>query len=304
MDWRSEPETLESARLLRILLELAITERDPASAIEDAISQTIVACRAQVAYVELRDGDRCVFECAAGDLSQVEAFRTETSRTIAARVLTTGNIEHTVAISDERFADADSVRRNEIAAVLCAPISLPPIGVLYLHRRRSSEPFDDDDRHMVELFARVVAKFATPVIVNATRPLSADVDQVESQRIRAALQRHSNNKSAVAEELGIDRSTLYRKMKNLGIDCCNVATRRRSRVLQKRESTLSRVIEARAPCEVASTRRSSKQRSFGKTGGGRLGSCSVEPGSPEPSHCPSLDGVLASPVSRRNQINR
>ena len=40
---------------------------------------------------------------------------------------------------------------------------------------------------------------------------------VEAQVIRAALDRHHQNRAAAARELGIHRSTLFRKMKKLGI---------------------------------------------------------------------------------------
>jgi transcriptional regulator with PAS, ATPase and Fis domain len=40
---------------------------------------------------------------------------------------------------------------------------------------------------------------------------------IETQVIRDALRRNHNNRSAAARELGIHKSTLFRKMKSLGI---------------------------------------------------------------------------------------
>jgi hypothetical protein len=145
-------------------------------------------------------------------------LRAATSSTIAARVLVSGIPERTVATADPRFTDLDSVRRDAIAAVLCAPIGSPAIGILYLQRRDAPDPFDDRDLELVELFAKVVAKFAIPTLLGSARPLSADTDDAEARRIRSALHRHHDNKQAAAAELGLDRSTLYRKMKRLGIE--------------------------------------------------------------------------------------
>lgn len=208
----------ESSRLLLRLLDLAIAEHDPDAVIQDALALVLEACRARVAYLELRDGDAIVFERGAGDQPSLASLRAATSSTIAATVLATGTAERTVAVVDPRFTDLDSVRRNAITAVLCAPIGMPAIGVLYLQRRDAPDPFDDHDLALVELFAKVVTKFAIPLLLGAARPLSADTDDAEARRIRAALRRHPGNKQAAADELGLDRSTLYRKMKRLGIE--------------------------------------------------------------------------------------
>ncbi len=43
-------------------------------------------------------------------------------------------------------------------------------------------------------------------------------DLVEAQAIRAALERHGGNRTAAARELGIHRSSLFRKMRHLGLE--------------------------------------------------------------------------------------
>ncbi len=209
----------ERAQLLQRLVELAIDEGQSETIVEQALVDVIEACGAQVAYVELRDLDgTVVFVRGAGrDKSSVETLRATTSSTIAAHVIATGTVERTVAISDPRFTDLDSVRRNAIAAVVCAPIASPPVGLVYMQRSDNPAAFDDDEIRLVELFAKVVAKSAIPQLVSA-RPLSADLEQAEARRIRATLARHGGDRGATAEALGIDRTTLYRKLKRHGIE--------------------------------------------------------------------------------------
>jgi len=67
-----------------------------------------------------------------------------------------------------------------------------------------------------------VAPTAPPAILLATRedapPRPAnDPPSGERDLLLRALEEHRWNKGAAAEKLGIDRSTLWRKMKRLGI---------------------------------------------------------------------------------------
>lgn len=60
----------------------------------------------------------------------------------------------------------------------------------------------------------------TPPVVRSTRPtlgLEALLAKVELRLIEAALARHRGNKAAVAEELGINRSHLYKRLRSLGL---------------------------------------------------------------------------------------
>ena len=58
---------------------------------------------------------------------------------------------------------------------------------------------------------------------SSSHPLSADpsnqmtLDEMESQMIQKALNQHKSNLSAVAQQLGITRQTLYNKMKKFGL---------------------------------------------------------------------------------------
>ncbi|MEM9696209.1 MAG: sigma-54 dependent transcriptional regulator, partial [Myxococcota bacterium] len=52
----------------------------------------------------------------------------------------------------------------------------------------------------------------------AARPLSRRLDDLERQELIAALEKHKGNKAEVARALGINRTTLYYRIKKLGID--------------------------------------------------------------------------------------
>jgi len=54
-------------------------------------------------------------------------------------------------------------------------------------------------------------------VAAADGTLQEHLDSAAAARIRAALARHRDNRQEVANELGIERTTLYRMMKRLGI---------------------------------------------------------------------------------------
>ncbi|PQP33791.1 Fis family transcriptional regulator, partial [Desulfobacteraceae bacterium SEEP-SAG9] len=53
---------------------------------------------------------------------------------------------------------------------------------------------------------------------NTQGPIEAALKSVEAQAIMDALKRNSYNRLATANELGMHKSTLFRKIKTLGID--------------------------------------------------------------------------------------
>jgi DNA-binding NtrC family response regulator len=62
------------------------------------------------------------------------------------------------------------------------------------------------------------APFAACIAAPAgLRDLPALIKSVETQAIRDALARNHNNRLAAARELGLHKSTLFRKIKELGI---------------------------------------------------------------------------------------
>jgi two-component system, NtrC family, nitrogen regulation response regulator NtrX len=76
------------------------------------------------------------------------------------------------------------------------------------------------DRTAVELALPSSASksVAISATVAANGPLASRVDAFEKQTILAELKRHSYNMTATAKELGLERSHLYKKCQQLGID--------------------------------------------------------------------------------------
>jgi DNA-binding NtrC family response regulator len=58
--------------------------------------------------------------------------------------------------------------------------------------------------------------------VSASGPLASRVDAFEKQTILAELKRQSYNMTATAKELGLERSHLYKKCQQLGIDLASL----------------------------------------------------------------------------------
>ena len=67
---------------------------------------------------------------------------------------------------------------------------------------------------MADLPAELTASVVSPAGTTGIRAVRA---QVDAQAIRAALERNGGNRAAAARELGIHKTTLFRKMKKLGI---------------------------------------------------------------------------------------
>ena len=173
-----------SERFYRRLLELgAQDEIEPL--LDEALALIVDVTAATTAYLELYDDDTDQrfwrgYRCAAND---VEAIRTSISHGIIARSIAEGRtVETASAQGDERFADLGSVQRNEIGAVLCAPIGKPPLGVVYLQDRTRPGSFGERDREYAELFARQLATVADRLL--AMRPRRRATDHTAEIRAR------------------------------------------------------------------------------------------------------------------------
>jgi DNA-binding NtrC family response regulator len=59
-------------------------------------------------------------------------------------------------------------------------------------------------------------------ISTGTGPLANRVDSFEKQTILSELKRHAYNMTATAKELGLERSHLYKKCQQLGIDLASL----------------------------------------------------------------------------------
>ncbi|MGZ4788654.1 MAG: helix-turn-helix domain-containing protein [Terriglobales bacterium] len=81
------------------------------------------------------------------------------------------------------------------------------------------------DRSAVELALPGSAKLSvSPQAFSASGPLASRVDAFEKQTILSELKRHSYNMTATARELGLERSHLYKKCQQLGIDLASLKT--------------------------------------------------------------------------------
>jgi DNA-binding NtrC family response regulator len=80
------------------------------------------------------------------------------------------------------------------------------------------------DRNAVELALPGSARqpASMPSSFGASGPLADRVDSFEKQTILSELKRHSYNMTATAKELGLERSHLYKKCQQLGIDLASL----------------------------------------------------------------------------------
>jgi Nif-specific regulatory protein len=162
----------------RRLLELAAAP-DPEPLLERALALIVQASGARIAYLELRDdddGDEAPRYWRAHGVSDaaLASIRRSISRGIIAHALAEGRVIATPAATlDPEFRDQPSVLRNEIKAVLCAPIGTPPRGVVYLQSPEAGEQFAARNRDSIELFARHLGAVADRFVSRTREPVDA-----------------------------------------------------------------------------------------------------------------------------------
>jgi Nif-specific regulatory protein len=163
--------------LYRKLLDLGDAE-EVESFLREALALSLQAAAARRGYIELRDDSaRASWWIAAGfSDAGLEVTRAAISGGVIAEALATGRTILTAsAIDDPRFSSRESVKSNQIEAVLCAPIGRdPPFGVLYLQDRAESGPFSEADRLRAELFCRHLAPLADRLLLRARERGASD----------------------------------------------------------------------------------------------------------------------------------
>ncbi|MCC6625089.1 MAG: sigma-54-dependent Fis family transcriptional regulator [Deltaproteobacteria bacterium] len=137
---------------------------DPSRLVADALALVAAKAGAERAYLELGDvrvpGAGWSASAGFGD-EDVQQVRKVLSSTIIQEALASGEtIETASAGADVRFGVSESVRRNRIEAVLCAPVGRPPFGVVYLQAHAAGRQFPADARAWAERFARHLAPIA------------------------------------------------------------------------------------------------------------------------------------------------
>jgi transcriptional regulator with GAF, ATPase, and Fis domain len=152
--------------------------------LQDALAIVVAMTHAGAGYIELFDDRRHdpprwwqAHECSERDLRDIRAL---ISRGIVSEALATGETVYTErALEDPRFSERESVRRNGLQAILCAPVGYPPVGVVYLQAENGGRFAIEDSRRLAELFARHLAPLARRLLARAQ-----DRDPTRSYRQR------------------------------------------------------------------------------------------------------------------------
>jgi transcriptional regulator with GAF, ATPase, and Fis domain len=138
----------------------------------DALALIVQMTGARRGYVELVSDpdsrDTPPFWVAHGcQEADIAAIRASFSRGVIAEALATGRTIISVsALRDPRFQTSESVQRNRIEAVICAPVgAVPPSGVVYLQDRIEKGLFTEEDRAHVETFARHLAPYVDRLLL-------------------------------------------------------------------------------------------------------------------------------------------
>jgi Nif-specific regulatory protein len=156
--------------------------------LDQALALIVEVTGARTGYLELQDdldlrGEPRFWRghnCTPATLGEI---RSSISKGIIAQAIADGRtVETPSALSDPRFEDLGSVRRQQIDAVLCAPVGAsPPVGVIYLQGRTRPGSFLAEDRERAELFARQLAPLAARL---TARPLADQLDHTREIRQR------------------------------------------------------------------------------------------------------------------------
>lgn len=161
--------TLERDLYLRLLELHQHEEVEPF--LEQALDLLVDTSKAERGYIELHDPEsldcrpRWWHSKGISD-EEIAGVRAQLSGNLIAEALVRGEVvESACAVSDSRYQDHESVRRNSIRAVLCAPIGLQqPVGVLYLQGRVGDTPFEQSDRRRAQAFAQYIGPHALRII--------------------------------------------------------------------------------------------------------------------------------------------
>ncbi len=149
---------------------LALGADDPRPFFEEALRQVVNATESRQGYLGIyRDGDLsrepafCLtHQCAQDEVAQVQA---RLSSGIIAKALEEGKTISTgCARDDPRFSGQPSVMVHGLQAVICAPVGQPRLGVIYLQGRAAPGQYPEQDRQLLEDFARQVGPYAARLL--------------------------------------------------------------------------------------------------------------------------------------------
>jgi len=156
--------------------------------LDDALGLIAEVTGAVIAYLELYEEeatDPRFWRAHNCEADVVATIRQAVSSGIIARSLAEGRtVETPSAATDPRFEDLVSVQARSIGPVLCAPIGVPPVGVIYLQGRPDDSGFSSTDRERIDLFARQLAPIADRLLARRPGVESADHTRAIRRRFR------------------------------------------------------------------------------------------------------------------------
>jgi Nif-specific regulatory protein len=170
----------------RRLLDLG-GQRELEPLLDEALALIAEVTQASTAYLELHDDELMPrfwrgHGCSPDDVATIRA---SISRGIIARAIADGRtVDTPCAVGDPRFEQMTSVQTHEIEAVLCAPVGVPPIGIIYLQGRADGGSFTPFDRDRLELFARQLAPIADRLVAREPARDATDHTRAVRQRFR------------------------------------------------------------------------------------------------------------------------
>jgi Nif-specific regulatory protein len=169
--------------LLARILDLG-EQDDPRGFLVEALALAVEGTGARHGWLAIGTEAACRWSTAVGFTEEERARLEElVSHGIVAEALAAGRVVHTPrAALDPRFRGLESVQRNQLDAVLCAPLGRPALGTLYLEGRTVPGVFSDQDVAFAEMFARRIAPFARHFVEEA--PVGPDATAAWRTRLQ------------------------------------------------------------------------------------------------------------------------
>ncbi|MEW6744568.1 MAG: sigma-54-dependent Fis family transcriptional regulator [Planctomycetota bacterium] len=204
----------DQARLLRLLEinKALVSERQPRRLLELILDAAIELTGAERGFVILRrKGEESIEAARTLDREDVKSARKKISRTLATRVMDTGQAIVTEdAIGDSDLSQYASIMDLKLRSVICTPLraGVTTIGCLYLDNRFQKGTFDAGARRLLELFSDQAAI----AVENARLHDENERAREELDRLNRQLQEQVRDQ---AEELQQIRETLDQERETL-----------------------------------------------------------------------------------------
>lgn len=214
-----EPHTLPFEQFWWRLTDLALGEKDPTPIVDEALLLLIRAARADLGYIELynQTGARTFARGFARPHLDLDRIRSRISPEIIKYVVGTKTIVSTIARSEPRFENYDSVVKNNIGAVLVAPVGTNPVGVIYLQGHGRPGEFWPRDQNRIGHLARKVRPYVAFLVQNRRYTFDDLTRAFERRTVLQALAWNKWNVESASRELQIDLSETRRYIADFGL---------------------------------------------------------------------------------------